>query len=448
MFGQSSEETRGVYYATMKNPLKSFVILLVALALVRLAVMAVVPVFDPSEGRYAVLCANMAESGDFLVPRFVHDGVYQSFDGKPPLLFQLGGLACSVLGRRELAVRLPPFLAAVGLLGILFFAVRRLRSASAARTAVVVCATSVAFYATAGTCMTDLPLTFCVGGALLLESVFIQAPSRRLSWAIFALLGLGMLVKGPVALALFGLPVLTDAAANRRLSVLARHDWIVGPLVFLAIAAPWYALMERQTPGFLKYFLVNENILRFLVLEYGDKYGAGRETFRGMALVWAVVVTLPWTPLLVLRRGALRLRGGDPAALLSWGLVAITGFWCLTSRVPLAYLLPVVPLFAARLALQDDFPPWTARLAPAAAGICLVAVVGAFGFASLFSDKVPGWLFRAVRAEDPACTVAFPEERSPPYSAEFYFGPRLHLAPQPGDRLFVHEGHRWKETEQ
>lgn len=430
----------------MKNTPKNIVVLLTALALVRLAVMTIVPVFDPSEGRYATLCANMAESGDFLVPRFVHNGVYQSFDGKPPLLFQLGGLACAVLGRRELAVRLPPFLSAVGLLGILFFSVRCLRNASAARTAVLVCATSVAFYATAGICMTDLPLTFCVGGALLLECVFIQTPRRRISWAIFALLGLGMLVKGPVALALFGLPVLVDTVVNRRLSVLARHDWAVGTLVFLAIAAPWYALMERQTPGFLKYFFVNENILRFLVHEYGDRYGAGRETFRGMAVIWAVVVTLPWTPLFFLRHGALRLRGNDPATLLAWGLVLITGFWCLTSRVPLAYLLPIVPLFAARLALQDNFPPWTARLAPAAAGLCLVSLVGAFGCASLFSDKVPGWLFRAVRAENPTCAVAFPKEKSPPYSAEFYFGSRLHLAPQPGDRLFVRNGRRWQEV--
>ena len=89
-----------------------------------------------------------------------------------------------------------------------------------------------------------------------------------------------------------------------------------------------------------------------------------------MALVWAVVVTLPWTPLLFLRRDGLRLRDRAPTTLFSWGIAAITGFWCLTSRVPLAYLLPVVPLFAARLALQD-LPPWTARAAPAAVGICI-----------------------------------------------------------------------------
>ena len=133
----------------MKHALKGFVLLLVALAIVRLAVMVVAPVFDPSEGRYAAICANMAESGDFLLPRFIHNRVFQSFDGKPPLLFQLGGAFCTVLGRREIAVRLPSFLAALGLLGLLFLVLRRLRDAAAARVAVLVCATSVASTATA-----------------------------------------------------------------------------------------------------------------------------------------------------------------------------------------------------------------------------------------------------------------------------------------------------------
>ncbi len=437
----------------MKTVRNCFFVLLAALALARLAVMIVTPVFDPSEGRYAAICANMAESGDFLVPRFIHDGVFQSFDGKPPLLFQTGGLFCRALGRTELAVRLPPFLAAAALLGLLFYTLRRLRpddGGAAARLAVVACATSVAFYATAGFCMTDILLTCCVGGALLLETCFIQKPSPWTSRAVFALLGLGMLVKGPVALVLFGLPVALDAVANHRLRQLARHDWIGGPLLFLLIAAPWYALMERATPGFLKYFFLHENLLRFLVHDYGDKYGAGRETFRGMALVWAAVVTLPWTPLLFWRRGswretlraALPLRSAAPDTLLAWGLVAITGFWCLTSRVPLAYLLPAVPLFAARLALCENRPAWTRRVAPAAAVLCVIALVGTLAYTSLFTSKMPGWTFRALRAEDPGRGVSF-LKREPPYSAEFYFGPRLHLAPRPGDRLLKRRGKRW-----
>ena len=125
--------------------------------------------------------------------------------------------------------------------------------------------------------------------------------------------------------------------------------------------------MERQTPGFLRYFFINENLLRFLVKDYGDKYGAGREFFRGMALVWALVVTLPWTPALLF---------GDRTKrdVFFWGIVGITGFWCLTSRIPLTYVMPIVPLFAAwvalhakdaKLPLLEKAVPWTAFLAVA-----------------------------------------------------------------------------------
>lgn len=441
---QCCGKAEAIYYAPMKAQLKTFIAMIAVLALARLAVMTLAPVFDPSESRYAAICANMAESGDFLVPRFIHKGVFQSFDGKPPLLFQAGGMMCKAFGRNELSVRLPPFLSAVALLGILFFAVRRLKDAASARTAVIVCATCVSFYAAAGFCMTDVPLTFCVGGALLLESVFMKNRKRWVSWAIFALLGLGMLVKGPVALALFGLPVLADAIANRRMSILLRHDWIGGVLIFLAIAAPWYVHMERENPGFLKYFFVNENVLRFLVHDYGDRYGGGRETFRGMAAIWAVVVTLPWSPMLFLKAREIRLRDPSPGTLLTWGIAAITGFWCLTSRVPLAYLLPVVPLFAARLSMTE-LPRWTPRLVPAAGAICVAALVGTLAFTALFTNSMQGWTFRSIHAADPTRGAHF-TKKSPPYSAQFYFGPQLHLAPQPGDRSFTRENRRWKET--
>ena len=77
---------------------RTFWTILAALALLRLALMATVPVFEPSEARYAAISANMARSGDFVVPRFTHDLEYQSFDGKPPLVFQAGGLFCRALG--------------------------------------------------------------------------------------------------------------------------------------------------------------------------------------------------------------------------------------------------------------------------------------------------------------------------------------------------------------
>lgn len=110
--------------------------LLAGMLVLRLALMATVPVFEPSEARYAAISANMARSGDFVVPRFTHNLEYQSFDGKPPLVFQAGGLFCEVFGVNEFAVRLFPFLSALLLLFILYHAVCKFSDSDAGRLAV------------------------------------------------------------------------------------------------------------------------------------------------------------------------------------------------------------------------------------------------------------------------------------------------------------------------
>ncbi len=425
------------YTEGMKKNTRIFFIVLGALALVRILVAIFTPVFDPSESRYAAMCANMAAHGDFLVPHFIHKGVFQSFDGKPPLLFQMGGIFCKMFGRTEFSVRLPSLLAAFGLLAILFSAVRRQKDVAAAGLAAGICFSSVAFYATAGLCMTDMLLTFCVSGALLLEFMFNTTPLKRYSLGVFALLGVGMIVKGPVAIVLFGLPAFLDAWINRRWKIIARHAWILGPCVFLLIAAPWYVLMARNNPGFLDYFFVHENFLRFLVHDYGDKYGGGRETFRGMAAVWAVVVTLPWAPLALFH-----VRRARPG-FLALGMLSITGFWCLTSRVPLTYLMPVVPLFAAWFALQD-LHPRVAKILPSAAGLAVLVLTGSLLVAEFTSSKLPGRAFKASLLRHPEGSFFFPQNQ--PYSAEFYLNGRLHLKPEPGDIIYVREGKIWKEA--
>lgn len=362
---------------------------LAAALAVRLLLMATMPLFEPSESRYGAIAANMARTGDFLVPRFTYMGSYQSFDGKPPLVFQCGGLLCRAFGVSEFAVRLPVFLSYLALLAIVFFAVRRLEGARAGFLAAGVCATCVALYATAGVCMTDVPLACCSAGALLLYACFRERPSIGLAVGVSLLLGCGMLVKGPVSLVLFGLPVLVDAAVARRWRTLFDVRWLWGLPVFLAVSVPWFWMMQSENPGFLRYFFVNENLLRFLVREYGDRYGAGRETFRGMAVVWALVVTLPWSlvPLwaLLRRRRVFRWSGFFATAFCS-----IVAFWCLTSRVPLAYLLPAVPMFAAWLATSCAEPATLRRLVAPAAAVAALVTAGVLLTGLLAGNKMLG----------------------------------------------------------
>ncbi|MGN0833883.1 MAG: ArnT family glycosyltransferase [Kiritimatiellia bacterium] len=366
---------------------------------VRVLLAVLTPVFDTSEARYAVISANMARTGDFLVPHFTHRGVYQSFDGKPPLLFQAGGACCQALGVSAFAVRLPVLIASAVLLCLLWRVVLILSDGNrrTAGLAVGLAASSTAFYALAGFCMTDGLLVLCVAGALLCHAALVQTGNRNWSLGVFALLGLGMIVKGPVALVEFGLGAFLDLCVNRRWPVLRRYRWFSGVVLFLAIAAPWFVLMARANPGFLRYFFVNENLLRFLVHDYGDKYGSGRETFRGMAAVWTLVVTLPWTPVWLgrlWRNCAWARPGRNPAAtaVLGWGVVGMTAFWCLTSRVPLAYLIPVVPLFAGWLALSGTEAERRTclRFLPAASGASALVLTAALVGTMLCSDKMGG----------------------------------------------------------
>jgi len=392
--------------------LKSFVLLLVVLAVVRLVLMAVVPVFEPSEARYAAISANMARSGDFVVPRFTHNCEYQSFDGKPPLVFQAGGVFCRVFGVNEFAVRLFPFLSAALVLLILYGTVRRFSDAVSARLAVLVCASCTAFYAAAGISMTDMSLTCCVAGALLWYRCFLDGFQLRFAAGVAALLGAGMIVKGPVSLVLFGLPVLLDAVVNRRWRGIFNCKWLAVAPVYLAVAVPWFLLVEQRNPGAVLYFFYNENFLRFVSHDYGDKYGAGREAFRGVSVLWALVATLPWA-LLPVWDGVCGWRRWRSLFATRWSfealaVAAIVGFWCLTSRVLLYYLFPTIPLFAAALALHGKGERLS-RLWPWCALATVLVTCGVLVGGLFFSDKMRG-----------AATEFSPYSNH--YAYEFYHG--------------------------
>lgn len=395
---------------------KTFWWTIFALATVRLVQMAVIPVFEPSEARYAAISANMARSGDFVVPRFTHNLEYQSFDGKPPLVFQAGGLCCALLGTEnpyalQFGVRVFPFLSAALLLLILFRVVRCFADADAARLAVMICASCTAFFAAAGLSMTDMSLTCCVAGALLLYRCFLETNSLGSAAGVALLLGAGMIVKGPVAMVMFGLPLLVDAIVNRRWRGIFNGKWLMVAPLFLLVAVPWFVLIERRNPGSVLYFFYNENFLRFITPDYGDKYGAGREAFRGVSVLWMLVATLPWALWPVwrlVRHPKVTLKSPVRKAFPVLALLSIVGFWCLTSRVLVYYLFPVIPLFAAALAVYGPRER-LARLAPRVAALSLVIITAAFVSGQMFSEKMQG-----VR------TPFSPQENH--YAHEFYHG--------------------------
>lgn len=420
---------------------------LVLAVFARALAMAILPLTDPTEGRYAQVSQEMALSGDWVTPRVWMNETHLPFLGKPPLFFWAAACAMKLVGVNAFAARLPSLLSAAFLLVLVYVVLARYASRGAGLLGVLVATTCGFFFAVAGSVATDVALSACVGGSLLAYFAFLSEadPTVRGRWSllVFFLLGLGFLAKGPVALVLFGLPVLVWTIRWRAWDTLRGHRWLAGVLLFLLVAVPWYVLCELRNPGFLKYFFINENFLRFVTHEYGDAYGTGHQYRRGTSVLMFLGATAPWSLYALWRAYRDRLfsperRGADRmASFLFIGFAAGTLFWCLARQLLITYLLPMVPLFAVWLVwVTRDKPSVWRRMRQAAAVMLVVLAVGTAGSGLFLKDvETARGIVRQARRYAAQRAFAGPLvfERQTPYSALFYA--RGWAVPHPKEEL-------------
>lgn len=326
---------------------------LVLVVVVRLVSLALVPLADTTEARYADIARRMAELNDWVTPWFTDD---VPFWGKPPLYTWMSAAGIEVLGLNEFAVRLPHLLAGI-LVAWLVWQWRRDHGEGRreAWLSVVLLAGSALYFLSSGAVMTDMALL--VGLVLAMRGFWLAlhgeaAVARREAWLMFAGLAVGLLAKGPIALVMAGVPMIAWAVINRRFVEAARALPLVrGCLLMLALALPWYLLAERRTPGFLDYFLVGEHWRRFTVPGWdGDRYGNAHLEPRGMIWPFLLKACLPWTLLLPLL--AWGRRATQAAAPRSWQLY----LWCwalwpclfftASRNILWTYVLPGLPALA------------------------------------------------------------------------------------------------------
>ncbi len=208
----------------------------------------------PDEPRYASIGREMARSGDWITPRLWGQPWFE----KPPLLYWLVA-AGNLLGLGgELAPRLPIALVSVAFLLFFYRMLRAEFGASAALTATIILGTSTAWVAFSHAAVTDLPMSAAFSAAMLLGLRWLSSGDRRYVAGAAFLLGLAVLAKGLVPLAL-SLPLFW--AGRKRLK-----DW-VRPLplaAFLVAAAPWYILCALQNGQvFVQEFFWKHHFARF-----------------------------------------------------------------------------------------------------------------------------------------------------------------------------------------
>jgi 4-amino-4-deoxy-L-arabinose transferase-like glycosyltransferase len=328
----------------------NFPVVAVALGSLALALFRTraLPLIDRDEGRYAEAAREMLASGDWLVPRLF--GV--PYLEKPPLYYWLTAAAYPIAGVDELGARLVSALAAAAGVLMIGLLAKRCFGPRAGLLAATVLATSGMYFVLARVGITDMLFTALLTAAL--TSYFVAQTDGR-SYLPFWLLAAGAtLTKGPVAPVLCGLVVLAYLASSSRLIRLYDARFWLGFPVFLAVIATWFSLVEIRYPGFLRFYIYKEHMLRVA----GDEH---REAFYWY-LPWLLVGQLPWTGAFIAALPAIRERvrsatvAGNAARFAFVWATVVFAFFSVPRGKLAPYILPMFPPLA--LLFGDALDRW------------------------------------------------------------------------------------------
>ncbi len=244
---------------------------------------------DDVDAVQAQISRHMLTSGDWVTARL--DGV--AYLEKPPFHYWVTAGFYALFGVRDWAGRLPYALSAIALallttaFGIWAFGKK------AGFYAGLVMATCVGVFLFTRILIPDVMLTFTIALAMwaFLRALEREEKNPRLWAAILAAsLGIGLLLKSLVGIVFPVASALIYLTFTRQL--FTRATWkrlhpFSGALIVLLIAVPWHVLATLRNPpyfyssfhsgpgeyhGFLWFFFMNEQILRFLNLRYPRDY--------------------------------------------------------------------------------------------------------------------------------------------------------------------------------
>src|SRR5580704_14138063 len=261
---------------------------------------------DDVDAVQAQIARNMLTSGDWTTARL--DGV--AYMEKAPLIYWMIAICYEIFGAHDWSARIPVVLAAIGLAWITaafgMWAFGRLAG----------------FYAglSISTCVglflftrIQIPDVMVAAAMALSMWSFLRAidddEARPRTWALVfaATLGTSLLLKSLIGVVFPVAACVVYLAVTRQFGLWRRLRPLSGIAVVIAIAAPWHVLATLRNPpyldftmhsepgeyhGFLWFFVMNEQVLRFLNLRYPRDYNTvPRVWFWLFHLVWL----FPWS---------------------------------------------------------------------------------------------------------------------------------------------------------
>ncbi len=309
MANTSGVKLDGASVLTSKSWLLYLIVALVAGAVYLGCSVSPPSLMDDVDAAVAQISRNMVTSGDWVTPRV--DGIV--FLEKPAMFYWPMAVSFKIFGVHDWAARIPFALSAIGLACLTCAFGAWAFGRRAGLYAGLCMATCVGLFLFTRIVIPDVTLTLTIALAMwaFLRALDEEEPHPRF-WAfvLAASIGIGFLLKSligavfPIAAGVLYLFLTRQFFAARTWK---RLRPISGFLIALLVAAPWHILATLRNPpyfslslhsgpgeyhGFLWFYFINEQVLRFLNLRYPRDYNTvPRLWFWLLHLLWL----FPWS---------------------------------------------------------------------------------------------------------------------------------------------------------
>jgi dolichol-phosphate mannosyltransferase len=310
------------------------------------------PLLEPEEAIYAEVSREMADAGNWAVPLRRGQPYYE----KPPLLYWLIRAGYALFGVHEWAARLIPGAAGLSTVLLTFWWGSRALGFRAGLAGALILCLSPRFVHHGRMIFMDGLLGLCVMCGLALGQTAVQG--SRLAWRWWLLsaaaCGLGLLAKGPVALALVAPPLLAYQILDNRTARPGVRPWLAYLAAAGGVALPWYATMAWRDPAFLREFFWNHHVLlRFVHPLHEEPAWFYLPVLLGGMLPGTLL--LPALVKHLCRRSGPAARKRPPVL----GFCLLSCMWCVlffsaADCKRAAYILPAMPTLALALGYALD----------------------------------------------------------------------------------------------
>jgi 4-amino-4-deoxy-L-arabinose transferase-like glycosyltransferase len=302
-----------------------------------------VSLWDRDEPRYAVCVREMSARHDWIFPTYNAEPRYH----KPILIYWLMRLGVAIGGDNSFGMRLVSACAGAGTCLLVWGLGRRMFDPKVGRLAALVLATAPIMGIESRLATTDATLTLLfVGGQFCLWELS-RRPARWLAALFWLLLGLGILTKGPVPVALLAAAGAVSHWWGGPSAPWKRLEWRSGIVILAVVTLPWFVAIGILSRGDFYRVAVGFHIIQRVTTGIEEHGG-----FPGYYVVLSLLTFYPWSALLpAALHGAWTRRRADPAFgfVLGWIVGPLLVLELVRTKL-IHYYLPAYPACALLVA--------------------------------------------------------------------------------------------------